>query len=290
MIINPTKIARDSIPAPDEAKLKALINQTYEEVETLRLFIRDNRDKTETVYLNDFLSDVLITNSDILLSISKLSSVFLNSSLILSRTFLEIMIDFLWVYSIFLDNKQNGEDLAKRFYQMGARYFLSMADTFELVSKNDPFVKEAEGIIDIGRDSQKAKELNLIELIDRQAKKKLQELQSSDWRALPGFVKDKTQIQFRARSKKAADLACRIFNLKAAPYQHNWKSLNAFAHFSSLHYKYFDEKVADTLFARNLNIFLGFIHDMIFVCYKFIGKPVPRRLKVIQRQFVYFST
>jgi len=290
MIIDPNRITKNSIPAPDEQTLKGLINQTYEAIGTLQRLIRENKEATQFPYLNDFLRDSLITNSDILLSISTLSSIFLNSTLILMRTYLETMIDFLWVYSIFLEEHENGDNLAKRFYQIGAVYFLSMSDRLEGISRNDPFVVKAKDKINISQDTQRAKDLNLIELIDKQAGKHLQGIQKTNWRALPGLIQNTKQIQFEARSKKAADLASKLFNLKAAPYQHNWKLLNAFAHWSSLHYKDVDDSVATALYERNLNVMLGFLHDMIYVCYDFIGRNVPERLRVIERQFIYFST
>ena len=92
MIINPNRILKDSIPAPDEQLLKSLISQTYSEIGTLRLLLKDHRKITPFPYFNDFLRDSLITNSEILLSISKLSATFLNSTFILMRTFLEIMV------------------------------------------------------------------------------------------------------------------------------------------------------------------------------------------------------
>ena len=80
MIIDPNRILKDSVPAPDEHTLKSLVNQTYSEIGTLRLLLKHNKEVTQFPYFNGFLRDSLITNSDILLSISKLSATFLNSN------------------------------------------------------------------------------------------------------------------------------------------------------------------------------------------------------------------
>ncbi|HEX9652690.1 MAG TPA: hypothetical protein VGA99_03180, partial [bacterium] len=109
------------------------------------------------------------------------------------RTSLEIMIDFLWAYSIFLNEKQNGENLAKRFYQIGAEYFLRVSDTLERISRNDHFLKKAEDRINIKQDEKRAKDMNLTVLIDKQADEKLQRLQRADWRALPGIIQNSKQ-------------------------------------------------------------------------------------------------
>jgi hypothetical protein len=290
MIIDPNKILKNSVPAPDEGTLRDLINQTYEEVCSLQRKLDYNRETVEFKYFNDFLKDSIIVNSEILLSMLKLSNSFLNSVFILMRTFLEINVDFLWMYSIFLDNNGNGEKIAKRFYQFGANSYFSMSEDFKRISNNDPFVKKVKDNSLIDKGIKRAEQLNLIDIVNKNDKKELRKLQESNWRALPGLIGNKKEIEFSYRANIASKLAIKLFNLKAAPYNHNWKTLNAFTHWTSWHYTFIEEDVGKALYLRNLNVSLGFLHDMINVVLIFTNKPLSDKLKLIRSQFIYFST
>lgn len=287
MIINPYKITKESVTAPDEVTLRELINQTYEEIGSLRFLLKDTREQVNCKYFCDFLRDSIITNSEILLSISKLSHMFLNSALILMRTFLEIKVDFLWIYSIFLNNNDTGEKLARRFYQFGTKFYLNMSTTFKRIFKNDTFANKMHRQIDIEKDARRAEEFDKFTEFSEMKPKDWQKM---DWRALPGLVTNRQQIMFAQRSKVAAEVSDKLFNLKDAPYYHNWKILNLFAHWSSLHYKYVQEDVSKFIYQRNLNIYLGFMHDMINLLLHFMNKPATEKLKMIRNQFIYFST
>ncbi len=287
-IINPFKITREELPPPDVNTLKKLINETYEEIGSIMNNIRHNRKNPPYRYFDDFLVDSLKINSEILMAISKLSHNFLNETMILMRTFLETLVDFLWLYSIYHDDSEKGEELAKRFYRLGANIFLQFSDNFKKIAKNDPFLRKSN--IDFDKQIKSANEVKLIQTYNEKATKYLQNLQKNDWRAHPNYFTNKKEINFFERSKVASKIAKKLFNLKDAPYYKNWNILNKFTHWTSFHYKFIDEEISSVLYQRNLNIYLGFIHDMISVICKYFNLPITSKIREIRAQFVYFST
>ena len=290
MIINPVKIHKDSLPEIDFDTLKELVLKTDEEIYSLRLNIKRDKHKLGPNIVTDFLRDSIIINSDLLISTTQISHNFINSIIILYRTFLEMKIDFLWFYSHYMENEKVGVILAKRYYQISRNNFLKFAPNFKRIEKTDPFFKDIKNNFSIEDDISRAKLENYIELVNPDEKdKKIKYLQRTDWHAVPGLYESKNQINFTCRAKVASELAQKLFNLKAAPYIENWKLLNQFSHPTAMQYKIIDEKLSKKLQCRNLNIFLGFLHDMINVMCHYMKIEPNAKIREIRLRFNYMS-
>ena len=219
----------------------------------------------------------------------KLSHFYLDPIYILMRSYIEVNVDILWLFSIFKENKLNGENLVKRFYQMRANHFVKVSESYPKVYKVDPYLREVSDLLNPEEEIKKAASTNLIGLYDKDAKKELRELQKRDWRALPGLINDSQEVNFYNRSIIASKVAVELFNLKDAPYYKNWQVGNAFTHWSGAKINGFDEEVKRNLYLRNLNIAIGFLHDVLNIIYIFLNIPVPEDVHMMRQEFIYIS-
>jgi len=282
------KLSRSAIPLPDKEKLNKLILSSFEEVCSLRL--RFQKREINYEYARKFIFTSTERIADLLLSISKLSFQNIDSMHILMRSSLEVNVDLLWFYKIYNDDNEQGEKLAKRFFQFGAEYYLNISKNYTNIFEVDPYLKKINERYPHNKFTDDAKNLKLIELVDSTAKKELQFWQKNDWHCLPGLIKNKKEISFKTRSEIASEMAKVLFNLKYAPYYQNWNTLNAFTHWSSAKMKFYDEDVAEVFYLRNLNASLGFLHDVMNVCYNYLGIKPPNKIRLMRQEFHYFST
>lgn len=282
------KVLKSSIQVPDKETLDRLIVRSFEEVCSLRLtFERKNVNNT---YISKFIFASIQRIGDILSVMPKLSCRDIDCLHILMRSSLEVCVDLLWVFSLYEGNNLIGENLAKRFYQFGATAYLKVSQNYSKVFSQDLFLSKIADRYDHNKFVTEAQNLNIIDLVDKTANKKLQYLQSIDWRALPGLVSCKADITFNARSEIAAKFAEKLFRLKYAPYKQNWDVLNTSTHWSSLHMKLYDDEVANTFYLRDINASLGLLHDALNVGYDFLFIPPPTQIEMMRKEFCYFST
>ena len=279
---------KKDIHLPTKEELDKIILQVLPEISSLRILIEKMDDNHK--FSNQFIIDSIIRCSDLVLAISKLSSTNLNSVFILMRSQLEVVVDIHWFYSIYLIDKSQSDDLAKRFYQFGANDYIEMSDKYGTFIHIDPYLKTIESKLDPIKDLLKAKQKNIIEIVDPMAKSNLQRIQKMNWRALPGLINKKREIEFNQRAEIAAVVAKKISNLKDAPYYKNWKILNAFTHWSAARMNYLDEDIARVFYLRNLNIALGFLYDVMKIAYIVKGINPPPKITLLSKQFHYFST
>lgn len=282
------KKERSSISIPNKDKLAKLILSTYEEVCSLRLTF--DKKETDFQYAKKFIFASIERLGDLLMAISKLSFQNIDSMHILMRSSLEVNVDLLWFYKIYLDNNKQGEQLARRFYQFGAEYYLKISKNYEGLFEIDPYLRTIKERYPHNKYNEDAENLNLVELVDPNSNKELKRLQENDWHCLPGLIKNKNELSFRSRSEIAAEMAKKLFNLKYAPYFQNWTTLNAFTHWSAAKMKFFDDKVAETFYLRNVNASLGFLHDVLNVGYNYLGIAPPVKVRMMRQEFNYFST
>lgn len=285
---------QQKIPVPTLETLKRLSNLTYTEVCSLILHF-DKIKEESSKFTRRFLRDSIQLSAERVLAINLLSARFLNDVFTIQRVLLEANVDLLWLYSHFLNNPENAEKIAKRFFQFAADSFVENSEYFKLIEKDDPFIGKVKEKVDFDKQVESAKNLNLIQILDPNANKDLQKLQRSDWRALPNVIQSGKEISFRKRAEIAADIIFRISKLQHAPYFHNWKVLCNFAHWSGLQYRYIDEELAEQLYIRSINISLGFVHDMINVCFDFLkiyfpDITIPESVRAIRLQFHWFKT
>ncbi|MEK0336925.1 MAG: hypothetical protein QQN41_05765 [Nitrosopumilus sp.] len=291
MILDPKYITRDNVPVPDEEKLNDLILKTFSESEQISRDLSRKKIKIVNEYFSDFLKDSLHVNSKILLSMSLMSYLYLSGDYILLRSFLEIYVDMLWVYSIYLDNNEYGENLSKRFYQIGRNNFIVLSQQFPKIIEKDPFFRDLPRKQETAEQIKNTEKLNIIVTYDHTANIKVQRFQKRNWRALPELFIKGYQINFKERSKVATEIACNISNLKAAPFHDNWKILNNFTHWTPMHFKgTMNEEYSKALHLRILNTTLSFLHDMLNIGYDFLKMRVPQTIQSMRHQFIYFST
>jgi len=241
-------------------------------------------------YLSSFFKDSLIRMLDILQSILQLSHFDLDCINILMRSSLEVNVDILWLYSIYLDNTVKAENLVKRFYQMKAKKYLNVSEDYPDLLTKDSYMKLVSNLLNPSLEIEQASKTNFIELIDKNAPEYLRNLQKRDWRALPGLITDRRQIEFKNRSVAASELALKLFNLKDAPYYKNWRILNAFTHWTGAKMSTLDEEVKKAFYLRKLNMSLGFLHDVLNVTYIFLDIPIPEDIRYMRQEFIYTST
>jgi len=282
------KQTRNSIPIPDKEKLDKLSLSSYEEVCSLRLIFQNK--ETDFQYAKKFIFASIERIADLLLAITNLNSQNIDSMHILMRSSLEVNIDLLWFYRIYLDDNHKGEQLARRFFQFGADVYLKISKNYGGIFEVDPYLKKINKQYSHQKFTDDAKNLKLIELVDPSAKKDLRMLQEMDWRCLPGSIKSKKDLSFRSRSEIAAEMAKELFNLKYAPYFQNWITLNAFTHWSAAKMKFFDNDVSEAFYLRNLNASLGFLHDVLNVGYNYLKIIPPLNVRMMRQEFHYFST
>lgn len=273
------------IAQSDPNILIALIAETYGEISSLRILYNDKIPESD--HISIFILASITRIAELSLAMSRLTVNNMESIFILSRSLLEVKVDLLWFYSIFKNDKTKADQLAKRFFQLGHEKTKNFIEKNEHLYNNDIYLKKLKSKYE--KQKRNYKKLELIELIDNSANKKLQYLQSINWRALPGLVKNPKDIQFRQRCAKAVEVAAEIFNLKMAPYQKNWEILNLFAHWNSIRMKSYDEEAARTFHCRTLNLNLGFLHDSINLGYYHIKLSVPPKLVAMREKFIYES-
>ena len=253
------------------------------------LRIKFERKQTEYKYSNSFIIDCIIRVIDLVTAMSKLQPSDLDSIFILKRSELEVDVDLHWFYSVYLNNMDNAENLAKRFYQFGADHYLSISENFENVVKSDLYLKEIKSKLDPIKEKTNANK-KIIEIVDSHSSGRLKKLQKQNWRALPGLINSREEIEFKARAEIASKIAEKISNLKFAPYYQNWNILNAFTHWSPARMKYLDAEVAEAYYYRHLNISLGFLQDMFNIGYHYLKVKVPFDVQLIRQKFQYTST
>ena len=281
------RIKHSDIVLPTKEELDKVIIQTIEEGSSLRLVIE--KKDTKFTFTNSFINDSIIRALDLVTAISKLKPLDLDSVLILMRSELEVNVDLHWFYSIFQSNNKNGENLAKRFYQFGAKHYLEISENYKNIFQLDPYLKSVETKLDPVKNKILAGKRNMINVVDLNSSKSLQRLQNMNWRALPGLIISKNEVEFKARAVIASEIAKKVSNLKYAPYYRNWKILNSFTHWSAARMKYFDDDVSEVFYLRNLNLSLGILHDMINVGYVYLNIDAPVKIKLLRKQFQYYS-
>lgn len=282
------KIHKSTIHIPSKDKLISILNQTREEVSSIRITLENK--KIHKSFISSFIKDCIIRISDITSAISSLGIYDIDSILILMRSSLEVNVDLLWVYSIYKGDLEQGENLAKRFYQFGAKNFLEISTSYPNVFKEDPFLKIVSEKLDPVNDRIKAENTSIIDIVDKNSNRKLRELQKQNWRALPGLIKNREQLFFSNRCNITVEFAEKLFNLKYAPYYKNWQILNSFTHWSPASMKYIEDALLTTFYLRNLNSSLGFLHDVLNVSYDFLEIVPPEKIRMLRQEFVYLST
>ena len=205
------------------------------------------------------------------------------------RSQLEVVVDLQWFYSIYLKNKTDSDNLAKRFYQFNINNYLEISNEYKTFIHDDSYLKTVEPQLNQIIDIAKSKQKYYIEIVDSNAKPKLQHLQKMNWRALPGLIEKKEEIEFKARAKAAAIIAAKVSNIKEAPYYNNWKVLNAFTHWSAARMNYIDENLEEALYLRNLNISLGLLYNMMEIGYVIKGINPPPKINMLAAQVHYFN-
>ncbi len=282
------KISKSSIKLPTLKILEELIESAHAEIISLRLKFKDEFKEEE--FLPQFFYFSLQRVIDIGLSIKKLISSDLISINILMRSILETVVDFLWIYSIHLDDRNYSEKLAKRFFQFGAKDFLSTEVDFERFTYNDFFIKEIKEKLNPLQQIFNAKKTKIIEICPKNITRDKRKLYNKKWRALPELIQNINEINFSSRADKAIQVAKDICNLKNPSYKENWAILNRFTHLTSATMPKYESEVTGILYLRSLNLCLGYIHDTLQITYDYLNIIPPEGIRMDRQKFLYYST
>lgn len=106
---------------------------------------------------------------------------------------------------------------------------------------------------------------------------------NAEWRTIEPEVPKKLTT-WAARADRAAPIAERICKLKHAPFRTNLRRLSALTHWDGLQTVSQSEEYEKALFDRQLNIAVGFTHDVIRIGSHYSGVTVPPRAAALGRQ------
>ena len=79
-------------------------------------------------------------------------------------------------------------------------------------------------------------------------------------------------------------------NLKSAPFHRNLKMLSSYSHWDSIQIQEYEEDLRTALFSRDLNIAIGFIHDVMTGTCSIAHLELPEAVIIARQRFIYTST
>ena len=271
---------------PDLKTLQKLVIKTEEESQSIRRFAKSNN-KSFTTRLICFAIEEL---EWILKFYTASKSIYLNELSIIRRKFLEIYVDLFWLFSLYKDGKvEIVEDLAKRFYQVGANDFVRLQSPIK--NSTDIFFSKSD-VNDVQNKSlEKARSTNHIELDPFDGGHDNSKLFKTEWKAHPDLIEikklKKTILNTRDRAKYVRKFVSSFTGLKNPPFYQDYDRLNQITHWSVFGLRPMTEEQKKTLQIREINLMLGYLHDSLTLIFDYLGRPVPESVGVIRQEFIY---
>jgi len=291
IITDPRKLHRDQVQRPSSDKLSELAGQTDSELTAKAKDVRTASKLKSWPNFRSYVAHCMDATGRKLMAISRLQKNYLPEAQSIFRDLTEVVVDLFWVYGYFRECNSTGERIAERFYKFPAHVFLKTAEQFRQVAPTDHFLAEPYTTAKIKQLEDDAKQnLRSYVVIDKNADTELRWLQDTEWRALPGVVRTRSDAKWKARCERAASEVVQIANLKDAPYHWDLATLSAYAHWDPQQTVKIDEKEQVALADRDLNIALGFAHDALNLAYRLLGIDPPEQVTIMRQQFIYMST
>ena len=280
IITDPKNLERDQVVCPSLCQLEQVALITFRLAVDMSRHVARAEALEDTQHYRRFISACLKSMSYKMLAIKRLGPNYISEVRAIFRVHTEIAVDFFWLADHYKRQKEHAELLSKQFFLFGSKQFL---ETFpgEEALRQDPFLKPF------------ASKEGWLKSMKGAARKEIKGvlLKGNDWRIASGVTNRKT-ASWDARCKHAIKHAEQMANLKSAPFHRNLKMLSSYSHWDSTQIQEHDEEDLRTaLFARDLNIAIGFVHDvMTGACsLAHLGEP-PEEAIATRQRFPYMST
>lgn len=274
---------------PSIEELKKVISETVEESQSFRRLAKKQSQSKVTSFICFAIEEL-----EWLLqfyAVTKLS--FLNELAISRRKHLEIYIDLIWVYKIYRDDNEIAEELCSRFYQVGAQEFNDLQSGFKY-QKNDLFLDNKQLFDEHLESLEKARKVDYINLDPTNGSHKKSNLFKTEWRAHPKLFDQSKKMrkaiyQIRDRIKSLKPFFQDHFNISNPPFLRDYDRLNQIAHWTPFGYRKLSFNSKNIMYKRELNIMLGYHHDVLNLLFEYLDKDIPESVSMIRMKFPWLS-
>ena len=251
IITDPKNLARDQVDCPSLCQLEQVARTTFDLAVDMSRHVARAEALEDTQHYRRFISACLKSMSHKMLAIKRLGPNYISEARAILRVHTEIAVDFFWLADHYRDQKEHADLLSKQFFLFGNKQFLETFPAEEALGQDHflkPFVSK-EGWLKAMKSAARKEIKGVL-------------LKGNDWRIASG-VTEKDDCRWDARCKRAIKHAEEMANLKFAPFHRNLKMLSSYSHWDSIQTQEYKEDLKKALFARDLNIAIGFVHDVM---------------------------
>lgn len=271
-IIKPVFPEKSSIPRPTREVLFSVINRMYDHA------LNQTHDLRKGPVVDQFFAAAIDSVFSNLLAMTRLSSAFPSECGALFRVLVETCVDFFWVASFTQNQPNTATRLADNFFAYADWKFRQQFPGFEKRFADDVFLRDVQSPYSDKK------------LQDKSIAKSAGYSFGDSWREERSTLPEVGDITWKGRASIAAPFVEKEQNLKGAPYLPNLIALSSYSHFDPAHLAQLSDSYKDAIFDRNINIALGFAHDMLLYSFKYKGWQPSQPLCMLNHEFVYFST
>jgi hypothetical protein len=239
--------------------------------------VRKSEALDKTRRFREFIAVSLEAVSKKLIAIKRIGPMYIPEAGSILRDLTEVAVDFFWVGSYYNEKKEIAEQLSEQFFLSEPRAFLEQSAFGKDAMKNDLFLGK---FFDAEAWDKKEKEAKQV-----LSKRSL----GKEWREISGVISE-AETRWKQRCARAASLVEIAANLKFAPYHSNLKVLSGYTHWDSVQTQTWGDEFAQALFDRDLNVAIGFTHDVINGACHFSKLPIPEKVRTLRHRFHYMST
>ena len=278
IITDPKKLERDQVVCPSLCQLETVALTTFDLAVNMSRHVEIDKALDDTQHYRSFIASCLNSLSYKMFAIKRLGHTYLSEARAILRVHTEIAVDFFWLADHYSHRKEDADLLSKQFFLFGNKQFLETFPAEEALRQDHflkPFVSK-EGWL---------KNMKSI------AREKIKEvtLKGNDWRIASG-VTEISDCRWDARCKRAAKQVEEIANLRFAPFRRNLKLVSSYSHWDSIQTQEYGEDLKEALFARDLNIAIGFVHDVMTGTCSIAHLELPEAAIIARHRFLYMST
>ena len=275
-------LQRDQVAPPSLPQLEDVARTTFEHAVTMSRHVEKDTALDGTPHYRRFIAACLKSMSYKMFAIKRLGGTYLSEARAILRVHTEIAVDFFWLADHYRNQKEHADLLSKQFFlfhnKQFLKQFLDQGNEAEEALVQDPFLRRLVTKENLLEDIQAARE-QLGEI----------SLKGNNWRMASGITQEK-DCQWNARCKRAAKVAEEMVNLKFAPFHRNLKMLSGYSHWDSIQTQEYEEELRTALFARDLNIAIGFVHDVMTGTCSIAHLEIPEAAIIARQHFIYMST
>ena len=278
IITDPKNLERDQVACPSLCQLETVALTTFDLAVDLSRHVGKAKSLDDTQHYRKFISACLKSMSDKIIAIKRLGYNYISEARAILRVHTEIAVDFFWLADHYGDQKEDADLLSKQFFLFGSKQFLETFPAEEAL-RQDHFLKPFVSKEDWLKNMESAAREEIKEVT----------LKGNDWRIASG-VTEKGDCRWDARCKRAAKQVEKIANLRSAPFHRNLKMLSSYSHWDSIQTQEYEEDLKEALFKRDLNIAIGFVHDVMTGACSLAHLKLPEKSIFARQRFLYMST